>query len=55
MRNGKWRAAACAAMLLVFSLLLTSCGDAEPSSVRGRAEFADTYQASDTWTVYWYL
>lgn len=55
MRNGKWRAAACAAMLVVFSLLLTSCGDAEPPSVRGRTEFADTYQASDTWTVYWYL
>lgn len=40
--------------ITVFMLMLfTGCGTGEIE--RAEAEFSDTYSASDTWTIYWYL
>ena len=36
-------------------LLLTGCGEEESGLRQARAEFANTYKASDTWVIYWYL
>ena len=48
-----------AAALAVSAFVLTGCGGGSSSSgagiERSTANFADSYNSSDTWTVYWYL